>query len=103
MAAALWLWGVGFLTVVVSPVVEQGSRALGLRLLGHTGSGVVLRALEHKTNCGTRAQWLCGMWDLPESGIESVSPALDSLPLSHVQAPNLHSFKPLKVRQTLVP
>ena len=47
--------GRGLHAVVVSPGVEQGSRALGLRLLGHTGSGVVLGALEHKTNCGTRA------------------------------------------------
>ena len=26
--------------------------------------------------CGSRAQLLCGMWDLPKSGLEPVSPAL---------------------------
>ena len=34
-------------------------------------------ALEHRLNsCSTQAQMLCGMWDLPKSGIEPVSPAL---------------------------
>ena len=28
------------------------------------------------SNCGTRAQPLCGMWDLPRPGLEPVSPAL---------------------------
>ena len=28
------------------------------------------------SNCGSRAQLLCGMWDLPRPGIEPVSPAL---------------------------
>ena len=27
-------------------------------------------------NCGSRAQLLCGMWDLPRPGLEPVSPAL---------------------------
>ena len=37
---------------------------------------------EHKlqmrrlSNCGSRAQLLCGMWDLPRPGLEPVSPAL---------------------------
>ena len=37
---------------------------------------------EHKlqtrrlSNCGSRAQSLCGMWDLPRPGLEPVSPAL---------------------------
>ena len=35
----------GLLTVVVSLAVERGSRALALRLLWHTGSGVVLPGL----------------------------------------------------------
>ena len=34
-------------------------------------------ALEHRLNsCGTGASLLLGMWDLPGSGIEPVSPAL---------------------------
>ena len=28
------------------------------------------------SNCGLRAQLLCGMWDLPRPGLELVSPAL---------------------------
>ena len=28
------------------------------------------------SNCGSRAQSLCGMWDLPRPGLEPVSPAL---------------------------
>ena len=28
------------------------------------------------SNCGSRAQLLCGMWDLPKPGLEPVSPAL---------------------------
>ena len=39
-------------------------------------------AAEHKlqtrrlSNCGSRAQSLCGMWDFPRPGLEPVSPAL---------------------------
>ena len=34
-------------------------------------------ALEHRlSSCGTRAQLLCDIWDLPRSGIKPVSPAL---------------------------
>ena len=28
------------------------------------------------SNCGSRAQLLCGMWDLPRPGLEPESPAL---------------------------
>ena len=28
------------------------------------------------SNCGSQAQFLCGMWDLPRPGLEPVSPAL---------------------------
>ena len=28
------------------------------------------------SNCGSRTQLLCGMWDLPRPGLEPVSPAL---------------------------
>ena len=28
------------------------------------------------SNCGSRAQLLCGMWDLPRPGLKPVSPAL---------------------------
>ena len=49
-----------------------GSRA---HALGSYGS----QALEHRLDgCGTRAQLLRGMWNLPGSGFEPVSPALAS-------------------------
>ena len=46
------------LTVAASPVAEH-------RL--HT---------RRLSNCGSRVQLLCGMWDLPRPGLEPVSPAL---------------------------
>ena len=57
-----------------------GARALGTRAsvvaaceLSSCGS----QALEHRlSSCGTRAQLLRGMWDLPGPGLEPVSPAL---------------------------
>ena len=59
----------------------------GARAPGHLGfSSCGFQAPGHWHNsCGSRAQWLCGTWDLPESGMEPMSPALqaDSLPLSH--------------------
>ena len=41
------------------------------------------------SNCGSRAQLLRGMWDLPRPGLEPVSPALagDSHPLRHQGSP----------------
>ena len=45
----------------------------------HCGGLSCCRActLEHGLRgCGARAQLLCGMWDLPGSGIEPMSPAL---------------------------
>ena len=42
------------------------------------GSLVVEHRLQMRrlSNCGSRAQLLCGMWDLPRPGHEPVSPAL---------------------------
>ena len=34
--------------------------------------------LRRLSNCGSRAQLLCGMWDLPRPGLEPMSPALAS-------------------------
>ena len=49
---------------------STGSRRVGFSSCGS-------RALEHRlSSCGTRAQLLHGMWDLPRPGLESVSPAL---------------------------
>ena len=48
---------------------STGSRRTGFSSCGSW-------ALEHRlSNCGTRAQLLCGMWDLPAPGLEPVSPA----------------------------
>ena len=49
---------------------STGSRRAGFSSCGS-------RALEHRlSSCGTRAQLLHGMWDLPGPGLEPVSPAL---------------------------
>ena len=48
----------GPLTIVASLVVEHRLQARRL------------------SNCGSRAQLLHGMWDLPKPGLEPVSPAL---------------------------
>ena len=48
----------GPLTIAASPVAEH--RLQSRRL----------------SSCGSRAQLLCGMWDLPRPGLEPVSPAL---------------------------
>ena len=49
---------------------STGSRHAGLSSCGSW-------ALECRlSSCGTQAQLLCGMWDLPGPGIEPVSPAL---------------------------
>ena len=48
----------GPLTIAASPVAEHRFQTRRL------------------SNCGSRAQLLCGMWDLPRPGLEPVSPAL---------------------------
>ena len=48
----------GPLTVAASPVAEHRLQTRSL------------------SNCGSRAQLFCGMWDLPRPGLEPVSPAL---------------------------
>ena len=50
-------------------------RSTGSRRVGFSSCGS--RALEcRRSSCGSRAQLLRGMWDLPGRGLESVSPAL---------------------------
>ena len=62
-----------------------GFSCCGAQALGAQASVVVarglsscgLRALEHRlSNCGSRAQLLHSLWDLPRPGLEPVSPAL---------------------------
>ena len=50
-----------------------GFSGCGARPLGIWASVVVARGL---SSCGSRAWLLCGMWDLPGPGIETVSPEL---------------------------
>ena len=65
-----------------------GAWALGCKGLSSRSS----LALEHRlSNCGTHSQLLRGMWDLPGSGIEPVSPELASR-LFTIEPPG----KPLK-------
>ena len=50
-----------------------------------------LRSLEHKlSSCGTQAQLLCGMWDLPGPGIKPMPLhwQADSQPLCHQGSPS---------------
>ena len=58
----------------------SGAQALGTRASvvgGHGLSNCVSQTLERGlSGCGARAQRLHGMWNLPGSGIEPVSPAL---------------------------
>ena len=57
-----------------------GARALGVRasvVVAHGLSSCGSRALERRlSSCGTRAQLLDGMWDLPRRGLEPAFPAL---------------------------
>ena len=55
----------GLLTAVASPVVEQRLQACGL------------------SSCGSQAQLLHGMWDLPGPGLEPVSPCISMQILNH--------------------
>ena len=54
-----------------------GSRHAGFSICGTWAQQLWLAALEHRlSSCGTQAQLLLSMWDLPGAGIKPVSPAL---------------------------
>ena len=57
-----------------------GAQALGAWasvVMARRLSSCGMRALECRlSSCGTQAQLLCGMWDLPRPGLEPMSPAL---------------------------
>ena len=56
---------------------STGSRRAGSVIVAHGPSSCGLWALERRlSSCGSRAQLLRGMWDLPRPGLEPVSPAL---------------------------
>ena len=71
--------GLRFCARAFSSCGERGSLFIAVR--GPLTIAVSLVA-EHRlqtrrlSNCGSRAQPLCGMWDLPRPGLEPVSPAL---------------------------
>ena len=53
-------------------------------------------ALDHRlSSCGARAQSLCGMWDLPRSGLEPMPPALAGgfLTTAPPGKPQVHLFE----------
>ena len=70
-----------------SPLVAAGFSRLGAGALQHSNfrsRSAWFPGSKHRLKgCGPLAQLLCGMWDLPGSGMESTSPALADLPLSH--------------------
>ena len=49
------------------------------------------------SSCGSRAQLLCGMWDLPRPGLEPVSPALAGRfsTTAPPGKPKFHTFTPI--------
>ena len=63
----------GLLIVVASLVAEHRLQSRRLQQLWHMSSVAVARRL---SSCGSWAQLLHGMWDLPRPGIEPLSPAL---------------------------
>ena len=56
----------------------SGFSCCGVQVLGHSGfRSCRSQTLEYRLSShGTQASLLCGMWDLPRSGIKPVSPAL---------------------------
>ena len=79
------------LIAVASLVAEHGlwgAQASVVAAHGFISCGS--QAPEHRLNsCGSRAQLLQGMWDLPTSGIKAVFPhwQADALPLSRQVSP----------------
>ena len=92
-AGFLQLWGVGATLVAVCELLTVVTSLLWSMGCGYSGcSSCGLGALEHRfSTCGTQAQLLCGMWDLPEAGIEPVS-----LHCKMVSLTLNHQGKPLK-------
>ena len=72
-----------------------GAWAVGTWALVVMAQGLIgcrAQALEHwLSSCGSRAQLLHGLWNLPKPGIEPMSPALAgySYPLCHQESPGI--------------
>ena len=106
----------GLLTAEASLVVEHGLQARGLQQLWHAGSVVVARGLQSAvvvarglqhlwrtgfSSCGTRAQLLRGMWDLPGPGLEPVSPELAGRFLTTASPGKSPEFQFCKIKKVL--
>ena len=75
----------GPLTVAASPVTEHRLQTRRL------------------SNCGSRAQLLCGMWDPPRPGLEPVSPALvGRLPTTAPPGKAMHVYLTYTVAVSLI-
>ena len=75
----------GPLFVAVCGLLITVASGCGAQALGVQALGVVARrirscgswALEHRvSSCGIQAELLRGIWDLPDTGVEPMSPAL---------------------------
>ena len=110
-----WLCWVLLLYRLFSSCSEQGLlSSLVLRLLievascralhlGHTGfSSCGSQAPEHRLrSCGTGAELLCGMWDLPRPGIKPMSPApADRFFTTELRGKPFHDFLATRLRAT---
>ena len=87
------------LTVVASPIAEQGSRAGRLPYLQHMDSAVAAPGLQstgstvvaHGLSCSTA----CGIFQNQRSNLCFLHWQVDSLPLSHQGSPRITCFCPL--------
>ena len=82
-ARAFYLWlcwvfvSVRGLSLVAASGGHSSSRCVGLSLSITVSLVAEHRLQTHRlSNCGSQAQLLRGMWDLPRPGLEPVSPAL---------------------------
>ena len=100
--------GLRFCARAFSSCGERGPLFIEVRVpLTFAASLVAEHRLQTRrlSNCGSRAQLLRGVWDLPRPGLEPVSPALagDSQPLRHQGSPPLCflkcSFQALKKKK----
>ena len=85
------------LIVVASLVAETGLEGIQASVVAAHGlSSCVSWAREHRlSSYGTQGQLLCSIWDLPEPGIEPVSPELAGrfLPLIYQGIPWVFKFE----------
>ena len=83
------------------PCCRAQALSTGASVVWHTGSVVVAHGL---SSCGSRAQLLRGMWDLPGPGLKPVSPALAGglLTTAPPGKPMMRTFKIYSVTVVLI-